>query len=636
MTCLTTNLADLPVAIYDRLAAALNTTDLWEKLIDSVNQNSPFYSSVDEVGKYEMKESPGEILLRQWGNRGQTVYDLLNRLQNLSKLYGGIVDNPQLILCRKYKPVRWTRDDHFVVSVTDSAIRIECKAAGFPTPRFIWYRNDEIIEGAEGYILEVVRCECSILYKYRCRVWNEVPEGYTFSEFYRRNGKQFSSSLDSDECDISSFTREDYKCDQCKSGAYDHLRQIMNIEKFGKAGNQPSEDEIGPLVAVDKVALIISNCIYLHLPELVTPLCDAETLAMALQDMEYKTVVLADLTLEEMKFVVREYRRLLGNGVYAVFYFVGHGFEVNGQCYLLPIDAPAEAYQPQNCLSMDWVLYMFRDYVPHLNLLILDVCRKFIPYQHIGSFVEYAEQFKNKNKPNRNVVYGYSTSGGVGAYEVRGEMNGVFMKYLKNYVNQPQPVLDMLNAVLRDIENDKKVSDMQIPEIRTTLTKPRSLTDQLTADGHTMSYEHHNIHWRLMHELPNPVRLKFEELNLTVTIWFDFCGHFTNKAYVFSSVGDLIEDETDDLAVERPLSKEALSHRAYLRFSEHLHMSKERVVEDDSEGVSLCWLLSHLQRCKGEMPCTVELKKSDDLSTVVATKEASLGHVLITRIQMFK
>lgn len=36
------------------------------------------------------------------------------------------------------------------------------------------------------------------------------------------------------------------------------------------------------------------------------------------------------------------------------------------------------------------------------------------------------------------------------------------------------------------------------------------------------------------------------------------------------------------------------------------------------------------------MPCTVELKKSNDLNTVVATKEASLGHVLITRIQMLK
>lgn len=31
----------------------------------------------------------------------------------------------------------------------------------------------------------------------------------------------------------------------------------------------------------------------------------------------------------------------------AVFYFVGHGFEVNGQCYLLPVDAPLEAHNPK-------------------------------------------------------------------------------------------------------------------------------------------------------------------------------------------------------------------------------------------------------------------------------------------------
>jgi len=41
-----------------------------------------------------------------------------------------------------------------------------------------------------------------------------------------------------------------------------------------------------------------------------------------------------------------------------------------------------------------------------------------------------------------------------------------------------------------------------------------------------------------MHELPNPLRVEFEEQQLTVTVWFDFCGHFTNKVYVFSSVAD--------------------------------------------------------------------------------------------------
>lgn len=32
----------------------------------------------------------------------------------------------------------------------------------------------------------------------------------------------------------------------------------------------------------------------------------------------------------------------------AVFYFVGHGFEANGQCYLLPIGAPGEGYGPES------------------------------------------------------------------------------------------------------------------------------------------------------------------------------------------------------------------------------------------------------------------------------------------------
>ncbi|KAK6042263.1 hypothetical protein COOONC_20231 [Cooperia oncophora] len=51
-----------------------------------------------------------------------------------------------------------------------------------------------------------------------------------------------------------------------------------------------------------------------------------------------------------------------------------------------------------------------------------------------------------------------------------------------------------------------------------------------------MSFDHHTIHWRLMHELPNPVYARFKELALSVTIWFDFCGHFTNK-HLFAEKG---------------------------------------------------------------------------------------------------
>ncbi|VDM75594.1 unnamed protein product [Strongylus vulgaris] len=272
-----------------------------------------------------------------------------------------------------------------------------------------------------------------------------------------------------------------------------------------------------------------------------------------------------------------------------------------------------------------------------------------------------------KHRPNRNTVYGYSTSGGVGAYEIKGEMNGVFMKYLKAHLNQQVSVIQMINDTLRveqlssklvvkfilkkldevnplDIEGDEKVCDVQVPELRSTLTRPRSLTDPLIWDGHTVSFDHHTIHWRLMHvanfqfpsfpELPNPVHVRFDELALNVTIWFDFCGHFTNKVYVFSSVGDLIDDATEEFEDKR-LSENALSHIAYLSFPPELDASKERLVSDDDEGVSLCLLLSHLQRSKGELKCTILLKSTAD-QEVVATREVILGHVLITRIEMFK
>lgn len=73
------------------------------------------------------------------------------------------------------------------------------------------------------------------------------------------------------------------------------------------------------IVATDKVALIISNRTYAPLmSNLITPFCDAEALADALQQMKYKTVLLGDLNLNEMKLIIQEYQKLLGDGVYGI------------------------------------------------------------------------------------------------------------------------------------------------------------------------------------------------------------------------------------------------------------------------------------------------------------------------------
>lgn len=156
------------------------------------------------------------------------------------------------------------------------------------------------------------------------------------------------------------------------------------------------------MIAADKVALIIANRSYApNMANLVTPLSDAQTLADSLQKAGFKTVTVGDLNLEEMKEIIKIYANLLSDHVYgkchtifnnsviyslnkyfyilAVFYFVGHGFEINNKCFLTPIGTPETEYGPDDCLSIDYIHQMFKDHKPDLNLILLDICRKFMP-----------------------------------------------------------------------------------------------------------------------------------------------------------------------------------------------------------------------------------------------------------------
>ncbi|CAP30386.2 Protein CBG11191 [Caenorhabditis briggsae] len=633
-----TNLADLPVRIFRVLSQELEKDNLWTKIVD-YDQDPIFSMKQLEIDSFLKRENCCDQVLRRWGNRGQTVGDLLARLQYLSRTYEDEFDTIQFQLRRKFKALRWVPylDEPVTISFDGDFIKLECKAQGFPTPQIKWYTNDSKDPIHTGRSYTLLRCKCSTEHQYKCIAINQVPEGLSYSEHYRRHGKQWHSRIESEFIDVTSCVRDDELCESCKNLEMGRLSQILAEEEKIETNSVPIRPNLDVnLRAADKVALVMSNCSYKHLPELMTPHCDAQTLADALQKMNYKTVTLADLTLDEMRYFIREYKKLIGDGVYAVFYFVGHGFEVNGQCYLLGVDAPADAHQPQHALSMDWLLSIFRDKQPSLNLLLLDVCRKFIPYEAIGPFVEYSEQFKKFHRAHRNMVYGYSTSGGVGAYEVKGEVNGIFMKYLKNHVQLEISVIDMLNKVLLDIGDDQKVCDLQVPEIRSTLTHPRSLADPLIFDGHTASFDNHTLHWRLMHELPNPATIRFDLQPLVATVWFQFCGNFTNKVYVLASVADYRPNQEEtELEETEEVSENALNHRAFVVFPKELHCSEAKEYSDDEEGVSLYWILSGLQKIKKEngLSCEVHLRHVDDLKKTIEKKSVDIGHILITRIK---
>ena len=66
---------------------------------------------------------------------------------------------------------------------------------------------------------------------------------------------------------------------------------------------------------------------------------------------------------------------LLGEGVYGLVYFAGHGFEEGGQNYLVPVDTEG-VWLPQDAVCAQKILEEMNRYRTELIVFLLDICRK--------------------------------------------------------------------------------------------------------------------------------------------------------------------------------------------------------------------------------------------------------------------
>jgi len=132
-----------------------------------------------------------------------------------------------------------------------------------------------------------------------------------------------------------------------------------------------------PITVAKKRALLIGNQRYPASP-LGNPVRDAKKLAAALRELGFDEVTaLEDLTLEEMEQAVLDFRARLAGGDLGVFYYAGHGMQVNRENFLLPVDyrrtsASAVKY---DALSASKVRDLLEDSGARLRVMILDACR---------------------------------------------------------------------------------------------------------------------------------------------------------------------------------------------------------------------------------------------------------------------
>lgn len=127
-----------------------------------------------------------------------------------------------------------------------------------------------------------------------------------------------------------------------------------------------------------RVALVIGNSDYRAVPVLPNPRRDAAAVADALRRTGFQSVTLAqDLTRERMIDTLRRFAIESEGADWSLVYFAGHGIEVGGQNYVIPIDArlATDRDAQYEAVQMEQVMGATEG-AKRLRLLLLDACRE--------------------------------------------------------------------------------------------------------------------------------------------------------------------------------------------------------------------------------------------------------------------
>jgi tetratricopeptide (TPR) repeat protein len=126
-----------------------------------------------------------------------------------------------------------------------------------------------------------------------------------------------------------------------------------------------------------RVALVVGNSAYRRVPELINPRNDANAIAASLRNVGFDTVMqISDTTHEHLADALRMFAGEAAKADWAMVYYAGHGIEVNGRNYLLPVDARLAAdrdVQSEGVL-LDQVMASLEG-ARKLKLVVLDACR---------------------------------------------------------------------------------------------------------------------------------------------------------------------------------------------------------------------------------------------------------------------
>jgi hypothetical protein len=225
----------------------------------------------------------------------------------------------------------------------------------------------------------------------------------------------------------------------------------------------PGAPDASAAGAEQRVALVIGNGRYHSTAPLPNPPNDARLVGETLASLGFQIVgdgPLLDADRSTMERAIRTFGKKLRGGAVGLFYYAGHGVQVDGENFLVPVSANIEdpADVKYELISLSYVLDEMRNAGNRLNIVILDACRNnpfgqralrgatrglAIMQAPAGTIISYATQpgataadGSDKNSPFSKALAASIKKSGLGVFETFNEV-GLAVKSATGGQQQP-------------------------------------------------------------------------------------------------------------------------------------------------------------------------------------------------------
>jgi hypothetical protein len=211
---------------------------------------------------------------------------------------------------------------------------------------------------------------------------------------------------------------------------------------------------ISPASAESRVALVIGNSAYKTVTALPNPANDARVMSAMLRAAGFEVVDAPDLSQADMRRALRDFAAnvaLKGPDTVALVYFAGHGLQIEGENYLVPVDAKIEreADVAIEAVRLADVMAALASTPSRTRIVILDSCRN-NPFSSISKTT--GRGLAIVDAPTGSIV-SYATAPGMEALDGAGD-NSPFTAALVDVAKEPNlPIEQALKRIRLNVHN---------------------------------------------------------------------------------------------------------------------------------------------------------------------------------------